>query len=194
MKYVQIMPYLSESMLHKLGREAGLRNAQISPLFRKAIARYLKGDYPPPTKGAGPFKKYNLRITPEQHREIADRAESMGVARSWIYNDIIKRIMPKQLTEKEFINLVFCDDPHIVAAALLVQGYDCTVGWDGMIVATNPKSRIVMSLSWKRSDHTYRRTELGNLVCGPPGAIAKLYPTLDQEINRRAMATRKAKD
>ena len=186
-KYVQILPYLSESMIDKLGREARLKKVQISPLFRKAITQYLKRDYPPPTKGAAPFRKYNLRITPEQYQQITERAASMGVSTSWIYNDILKKIMPTPPTEQEFINLIFCDDPHALAAALLMQGYDCTVGWDGMITARNTQTRMGIGLNWKRSDYAYRRTELGNLIYGPPGAIAKLYPTLDQEINRRAM-------
>ena len=102
--------------------------------------------------------------------------------------------MPTPPTQEEFINLIFEDDPHALAAALVVRGYSCTVEWDGVITAQNPQTRMTIGLNWKRADYAYRRTQLGNLVYGPPGAIAKLYPTLDQEINRRAMVSRQNKD
>ena len=102
--------------------------------------------------------------------------------------------MPTPPTQEEFIDLIFQDDLQALANALVEHGYSCTNQWDGVITAQNPRTRMVIGLNWKRADYAYRRTQLGNLVYGPPGAIAKLYPTLDQEINRRAMVARQAKD
>lgn len=95
-KYVQIFPYLSVDMIDKLGRESVVRDAQMSPLFRRAVTRYIEQDYPPPTKSSGPFQAYNLRITPEQYRELKSRAKLQGVQLSWICNDIIRRIRPTE--------------------------------------------------------------------------------------------------
>ena len=100
--------------------------------------------------------------------------------------------MPTPPTQEEFIDLIFQDDPHALAAALVVRGYSCTIR-DGVISARNPQTQLTMGVHWARADYAYRRTELGNLVYGPPGAIARLYPTLDQQINSRAMVSRQTK-
>ena len=92
----------------------------------------------------------------------------------------------------EFLDLIFTETSKEVVKTLASLGFCAYLDEHGVLMMLG-KRNFRAGLHWESTDYPTRRTQLGFVLFGIPSYLDAKYPTLDQEMQKRWTATRKAK-
>ena len=95
------------------------------------------------------------------------------------------------LSLAEFLDLIFTEESGDMIDSLSSLGIHAFLDESGVLTIQG-RSGMRVGMDWEALDYPTRRTQLGFALFGIPSFLAKRYPTLDQELEKRWTIARKA--